>query len=117
MYRIIFRHTLIPGKEKEFKDDWKKGSDIIQTYPGARGTKLFNDLENPDVVVAIAEWDSKTARDAAMAELEKRPDAEMVLRGHEKFVSKFEILGSLELIAESNPPQVETERGSGVENK
>lgn len=103
MYRIIFEHRPIAGKEKEFIRQWKWGSDIIQTYPGAKGTKLFRSIENPKILYAIAEWESKTARDLAMAEIEKLPNADLILRGHEKYVETAKVIASMELIAESMP--------------
>ncbi|HVZ12428.1 MAG TPA: antibiotic biosynthesis monooxygenase [Patescibacteria group bacterium] len=59
MYRIIFEHHPKEGQEKEFIDAWRKGSDIIQTYKGALGTKLFRDAKNPKIFYASAEWESE----------------------------------------------------------
>ncbi|CAN5655209.1 hypothetical protein BH23PAT1_BH23PAT1_4210 [soil metagenome] len=104
MYRVIFEHHPKKGQEDAFIKQWKIGSDIIQTYPGARGTKLFRSLDNPKILYAMAEWESKAARDAAVAELEKRKDAEWLLHAHEKFVIKHSAIVSAELIGESAPP-------------
>ena len=101
MYGIIFEWHLKVGEEQAFCNEWKTGSDVIQTYPGARGTKLFRSVDKPGTFFAIAEWDSKEARDAAFGEIKKRPDAHQVLRGHEKFVDYDEVIARLEFIAES----------------
>jgi hypothetical protein len=42
MYRIIFEHHPKKGQESQFIAQWQAGSDVIQTYPGALGTNLFN---------------------------------------------------------------------------
>ncbi|MFH0970429.1 MAG: antibiotic biosynthesis monooxygenase [Candidatus Diapherotrites archaeon] len=104
MYRVIFEHHPIPGKETDFIRQWQWGSDIIQTYPGARGTKLFRSLENPSILYAIADWESKPCRDRAMAEITKLPNGDVILKEHEKFLEKMIVLASIDLIAESNPP-------------
>lgn len=106
MYRIIFEHYPKEGQKKEFINQWQKGSDIIQTSAGALGTKLFRDVDNPQKFFAIAEWESKEARDLAMEKLEKHPKAEEILHGHEKFVESHKTVARLELIAESSPPVV-----------
>ena len=104
MYRIIFEHHPKKGQEEAFIKQWKTGSDIIQTYPGARGTKLFRSLKDPKILYAMAEWESKSARDKAVAEMEKREDAEWLLHAHEKFVTAHPTIVSAELIGESDPP-------------
>lgn len=104
MFRVIFEHHPKAGQEDLFIKQWQIGSDIIQTYPGARGTKLFRDLDNPLVLYAVADWDSKIDRDKAMAAVAERPDAKEVLRGHEKFLNSYITLVSAELIA-SSPPE------------
>ena len=81
-----------------------KGSDVIQTYPGARGTKLFRNPAEPDYLYAMAEWESKEDRKKAREAILKRPDAEEILHKHETFLDSHTTLGEYELIAESNPP-------------
>ena len=105
MYRIIFEQHPREGQEKDFIEQWQKGSDIIQTYPGARGTKLFRSVSNPKILYAMAEWESKEARMAAVEAIKERLDAEMVLHGHEAYkINPTTIVGEFECIAESNPP-------------
>lgn len=105
MYRIIFKHHLKENQEDAFIKQWQKGSDIIQTYPGALGTKLFRKKDEPGYLYAMAEWESKEARDAAVAAIKERPDAEEVLHKHETFLNSHVILGEFELLASSNPPR------------
>lgn len=105
MYRVIFEHHPKAGMEEQFIKQWQTGSDIIQTYPGACGTLLFRSLDNPNVLYAMAEWESKAARDAAVEEMSKREDAEWLLHAHEQFVDKHPTIVSAELIGSSTPPE------------
>ena len=103
MYRIIFEHHPKTDQENAFIAQWKKGSDIIQSYPGALGTKLFHKIGEQSTLYAMAEWESKSARNLAMNEINKLPNAEEILHGHEVFLDSHVNLGEFELIAESNP--------------
>lgn len=103
MYRVIFEHHPKEGKEQEFIKQWQAGSDIIQTYPGARGTLLFRSIDSPGVMYAMAEWESKSARDEAMEAISKRDDSDWVMHEHEKFVDSYSVIVSAELIASSTP--------------
>lgn len=117
MYRVIFRHHPKKGQEKEFFDAWQKGSDEIQKYPGAAGTLFFKDHNDPSTTYAIATWESKEARDAAMAEIEKRPDGDEVMNGYEKYAEpdSIEVVAALDLVGESNPPK--TAEGAPSQNR
>lgn len=103
MYRVVFEHHPKSGKEKDFIKAWQEGSDKIQQYPGARGTKLFRSLENPKILYAMAEWESKNARDKAIEEISKREDSEHMLHYHEQFVDAHPTIISAELIGTSDP--------------
>lgn len=103
MYRVIFRHIVKQGMEHEFMQQWQAGSDIIQTYPGARGTLLFKSLDDDKTYYAMAEWESIKHREDAMNEISKRDDAEVIMHGHEKFVEDFITLVSADHIATSLP--------------
>ena len=104
MYRIIFKHHPKKGQEEAYVKQWQKGSDVIQKQPGARGTKLFLNLNDPGFFYAMAEWESKDLRDKAIENIKNNnPDHEEILHKHTTFVDKTETLGEFELIAESNP--------------
>jgi heme-degrading monooxygenase HmoA len=65
----LFKVTLSPGySAEEYADAWVRASQFIQRAPGARGTRLHRSLEDPRVLLAIATWDSKAARDAMEAD-------------------------------------------------
>ncbi len=49
---------------EEYADAWVRASHIIQQAPGARGTELHRKMDDPTVLIAIAHWESKSARNA-----------------------------------------------------
>lgn len=103
MYRVIFEHIVKTGQEQAFIDQWQDGSDVIQSYPGARGTLLFKSKDSDNTYYAMAEWESIEARQSAMSEIAKREDAEIIMHGHEQYVEKYTTLLSADHIASSLP--------------
>lgn len=72
--KYLFEVHIKPGHTaEEYADAWVRASEIIQRAPGARGTALHRRIDDPNVLIAIAEWDSKEARDA----MESRPDPDV----------------------------------------
>ncbi len=70
---FIFEVRIKPGYTPEqYADAWVRASEIIQRSPGARGTRLHRKIGRPDVLLAIATWESKAERDAMEA---SQPDA------------------------------------------
>jgi hypothetical protein len=68
---FIFEVHIKPGYSAEqYADAWVRASALIQQAPGARGTRLHRKIDDASVLLAIATWQSKTARDA----MEARPD-------------------------------------------
>lgn len=62
---FIFEVHIKPGYTPEqYADAWVRASRLIQRAPGARGTRLHRKIGDPDVLLAIATWDSKSQRDA-----------------------------------------------------
>jgi heme-degrading monooxygenase HmoA len=73
---FLFEVHLRPGySAEEYASEWVRASEIIQSAPGARGTRLHRKIGDPDVLVAIASWDSKSARDSAQAQRDPRVQA------------------------------------------
>lgn len=70
-YRFIFEVKVRKGMEEAFVRNWREGSTQIQQMPGARGTRLHQKRGELGTYVAIAEWESKELRLAAIAELGK----------------------------------------------
>lgn len=64
----VFEVGIRPGYTAEaYADAWASASEIIQSAPGACGTRLHRKIGDPDVLLAIASWESKADRDAMEA--------------------------------------------------
>ena len=64
--KFLFEVHIKPGyRAEQYAQAWVEASTLIQRAPGARGTRLHRKIGNDGVLLAIAEWDSKAARDAA----------------------------------------------------
>jgi len=75
----LFEVHIKPGHTAEdYADAWVRASELIQQAPGARGTRLHRKLDDPSVLIAIAEWDSKTERDAM--EQKHNPEVAAIIR-------------------------------------
>lgn len=62
---FVFEVHIKPGYQAEaYADAWVRASEIIQRAPGARGTRLHRKIGAPNVLLAIASWESKAMRDA-----------------------------------------------------
>jgi heme-degrading monooxygenase HmoA len=62
---FLFEVHIRPGYTPEqYADAWLRASRIIQKAPGAQGTRLHRKIGEPDVLLAIATWESKAVRDA-----------------------------------------------------
>ncbi len=65
---FIFEVHIRPGHSADqYARAWVEASRIIQQAPGARGTRLHRKIGDPNVLLAIASWESKAARDAMEA--------------------------------------------------
>jgi heme-degrading monooxygenase HmoA len=63
---FVFEVHIKPGYTAEaYASAWVEASEIIQRAAGARGTRLHRSSTRPDVLLAIASWDTKELRDAA----------------------------------------------------
>ncbi len=72
--KFIFEvHVQHGYRAEQYADAWLRASKIIQQAPGARGTRLHRKIGDNQVLLAIAEWDSKAQRDA----MEARPDEQV----------------------------------------
>lgn len=62
--KFIFEvHIKAGHTAEEYAEAWVRASEIIQRAPGARGTELHRKIGEPDVLIAIAHWESKAQRD------------------------------------------------------
>lgn len=90
----IFEIRLKPGYSAEdYARGWTQASRIIQQQPGARGTRLHRKIGDPDVLLAIATWESKAVRD----EMESNPDERVkaIIAGQMPHV-EFHLIGEFE---------------------
>lgn len=70
-FRFVFEVKVRPGEDEKFIESWREGSKPIQEYSGARGTRLHKKRGEDHTYVAIAEWESMEAREAAIDDIEK----------------------------------------------
>ncbi len=68
---------------EEYAAAWVAASEIIQRAPGACGTELHQKIGDPNILIAIASWDSKADRDAM--ESSQDPVVADIIRSAAKF--------------------------------
>jgi len=94
--KFIFEVRLKPGRTiAEYADTWQRASAIIQQAPGARGTQLHRKIGDPSTLLAIASWDTKTARDTREEFLKPDDAMRAVLDAHLDIVD-FKLIGEFE---------------------
>lgn len=70
---FVFEVHVKPGhRAEDYAQAWTDASRLIQRAPGARGTRLHRKIGDPQVLLAIANWDSKAARDAMEGRADER---------------------------------------------
>ena len=91
---FVFEVRVKPGYTAEhYADAWVRASEIIQQAPGARGTRLHRKIDEPDILLAIATWESKAQRDAMEAnqnEFVREIIAEQALFCDVRVIGEFE---------------------------
>ncbi|HUP65171.1 MAG TPA: antibiotic biosynthesis monooxygenase [Thermoanaerobaculia bacterium] len=91
--KFLFEVRIRPGYAAEnYAEAWIRASEIIQRWPGARGTRLHRKIGEPNVLLAIAEWDSKAERDAIQ---ESDSEVDAIIRSAAK-TCDITILGEFE---------------------
>jgi heme-degrading monooxygenase HmoA len=92
--RYVFLVRIKPGhRAEDYAEAWVRASELIQRAPGARGTRLHRKIGDPNTLLAIATWDSKTQRDAMEAQHD--PEIAAIIRSAAPFV-EVEPLGEFE---------------------
>ena len=62
MIRVVYRFRVHPGAEHAFVDAWAKLTEVaLERVPGALGSVLLRDPEDPGSYVAVARWGSRDA--------------------------------------------------------
>lgn len=82
--KYIFKVRIREGHTaEEYADAWVRASELIQQAPGARGTELHRKMDDPNELIAIANWDSKADRDAM--EGQHSPEVASIIRSAAPF--------------------------------
>lgn len=101
---FVFEVHIKPGyRAEDYADAWVRASKLIQRAPGARGTRLHRKIGDPNVLLAIASWDSKALRDA----MEKNPSQEV-----KRIIAEQAEFVDVRVIGEFEDPQWIVEPGS-----
>jgi len=91
---FVFEVHVHPGYTAEsYADAWVRASEIIQQAPGARGTRLHRKIGDPMRLLAIASWDSKSARDAM--ETTSSDEVQRIIARQAEFVD-VKVIGEFE---------------------
>lgn len=91
---FLFEVHVKPGYTAEqYAEAWVRASRLIQQAPGARGTRLHRKIGDPSVLLAMATWVSKEARDAM--EAEAREDIRAIIDQQAEFV-EVRVIGEFE---------------------
>ena len=69
MHFIFEVHIKEGYRAEDYAAIWVRASKLIQQSPGALGTRLHRKIGDPSMLLAIATWESKEARDNMEAEL------------------------------------------------
>ena len=97
--KFIFQVKIKQGHTvEEYAEAWEQASAVIQKMPGTRGTYLYRGIGDHATLLAIAEWDSKKARDQAMASLQKDPATSDIIDRHLAY-------GDISLVGEFEDPE------------
>lgn len=102
---FIFEIRMKPGYPPErYAQAWVRASEIIQRSPGAQGTRLHRKIGEPDVLLAIATWESKAIRD----KMEARPDEKV-----RRIIAEQAEYVDIRVIGEYEAPEWEVIPGAG----
>ncbi len=94
--KYIFEVTIKPGRSiEEYAKTWTEESEIIQKEPGACGTRLHRVIGQENRLIAIASWESKEQRDAAIRKLESDEQFKALRAKHGGIVD-FHLIGEIE---------------------
>ena len=96
--KYIFKVTINEGYSAEqYADAWVQASKLIQQAPGASGTELHRMIGKPDVLLAIAHWESKVAREAMDEALgaDQRDQIKNIIQSQAPFVT-IDFIGEFE---------------------
>jgi nitroreductase len=91
---FVFEVHVKPGyRAEQYAQAWLRASEHIQRAAGARGTRLHRKIGDPSVLLAIATWESKAARDAMESHL---PEAARAIIAAEAEFVDVRLIGEFE---------------------
>lgn len=93
---VIFVFEVHVGDDytaEQYAEAWVQASEIIQRATGARGTLLHRKIGDPKVLLAIASWVDKPARDAA--EAARHPTVQEIIDREAQHV-RIRVIGEFE---------------------
>lgn len=92
--KFVFSIRVKPGfTVEEYAANWVIASKVMQNNPGAMGTRLYRDMNDPTRVLAIASWESREARnrkDDSQSEVVRKILAEHEEKCEFTFIGEFE---------------------------
>ena len=92
--KFVFEVRVKPGfTVEEYAANWVAASRIMQQTPGALGTRLHRDMNDPDRLLAIASWESRGARnrkDDSRSEVVRRILAEQAEKCEVTILGEFD---------------------------
>jgi hypothetical protein len=65
MFAVVYRWKLIPGREAEFEEGWRAGTEAIAKEFGGWGSRLHRGEDG--MVLAYAQWPDRATWEKAMA--------------------------------------------------
>ena len=91
---FLFEVHVQPGYTAEqYADAWVRASRIIQSAPGARGTRLHRKIGDDSTLLAMASWASKAERDAM--EGDQPAEVRRIIEEQAEFV-RISVIGEFE---------------------
>lgn len=89
---FVFEVLLDGVSAEEYAQRWIEASRIIQRSPGAQGTRLHRDLNDPNRLLAIARWrgaEERRSREPYHVEVVKRTLGALAPRCRIRIVGEF----------------------------
>jgi heme-degrading monooxygenase HmoA len=93
VYFLFEVHIKEGYSAEQYADAWVRASKIIQSAPGARGTRLHRKIDDDRVLLAMASWDSKAQRDAM--ESNQPDEVKRIIEAEAEFVDVV-VIGEFE---------------------
>lgn len=93
MYFLFTVHVKDGYTAEQYAEAWVRASEIIQSAPGARGTRLHRKIGDDRTLLAMASWQSKAERDAM--EDDQPESVRKIIEEQAEFVS-IEVIGEFE---------------------